>query len=82
MINLAAGRVHLGGENGRFATLDGNTSLDHGETHERFPRHLLHLPRDYELAIRWPRPSVLTIEMIGRPPAGTGDPWNFGFTIR
>src|SRR5882757_10739022 len=28
--------------------------------HERFPRHLWHLPRDYELAIRWLRPSFLT----------------------
>src|SRR5665213_148067 len=26
----------------------------------RFPRHLRHLPRDYELAIRWLRPSFLT----------------------
>jgi hypothetical protein len=29
---------------------------------ERFPRHLWHLPRDYELAIRWLRPSFLTRE--------------------
>src|SRR3977135_488579 len=28
--------------------------------HERFSRHLWHLPRDYELAIRWLRPSFLT----------------------
>src|SRR4051812_32986969 len=28
--------------------------------HERSPRHLHHLPRDYELAIRWLRPSFLT----------------------
>ena len=28
--------------------------------HERFPRHLWHLPRDYPLAIRWLRPSFLT----------------------
>src|SRR5882757_841224 len=27
---------------------------------ERSPRHLWHLPRDYELAIRWLRPSFLT----------------------
>src|ERR1700686_5380897 len=26
---------------------------------ERSPRHLWHLPRDYELAIRWLRPSFL-----------------------
>src|SRR6202051_1427784 len=34
--------------------------LAHGVRHERFPRHLRHLPRDYELAIRWLRPSFLT----------------------
>src|SRR5260370_29237141 len=34
--------------------------LAHGVRHERFPRHLWHLPRDYELAIRWLRPSFLT----------------------
>src|ERR1700722_9108103 len=34
--------------------------LPHGNPHERFPRHLRHLPRDYELAIRWLRPSFLT----------------------
>ena len=28
--------------------------------HARVPRHLWHLPRDYELAIRWLRPSFLT----------------------
>src|SRR6202051_3358978 len=33
--------------------------LPHGSAHERFPRHLWHLPRDYELAIRWLRPSFL-----------------------
>src|ERR1700686_3806805 len=33
--------------------------LAHGSSHERFPRHLWHLPRDYELAIRWLRPSFL-----------------------
>src|SRR6476646_11505751 len=27
--------------------------------HVRVPRHLWHLPRDYELAIRWLRPSFL-----------------------
>ncbi|MGY3453431.1 hypothetical protein [Bradyrhizobium sp. USDA 4353] len=66
MINLEAGPERLSGENGRFAALDGNTPLDHGETHERFPRHLLHLPRDYALAIRWLRPSFST-EMIRTP---------------
>src|SRR5436190_20426718 len=34
--------------------------LAHGGSHERSPRHLQHLPRDYELAIRWLRPSFLT----------------------
>src|SRR6266478_3150560 len=34
--------------------------LAHGDFHARFPRHLWHLPRDYELAIRWLRPSFLT----------------------
>src|ERR1700751_1964655 len=34
--------------------------LAHGIGDERFPRHLWHLPRDYELAIRWLRPSFLT----------------------
>src|SRR4030081_3387108 len=34
--------------------------LAHGSPHERFSRHLWHLPRDYELAIRWLRPSFLT----------------------
>src|SRR6202035_765457 len=34
--------------------------LAHGDFHARFPRHLRHLPRDYELAIRWLRPSFLT----------------------
>src|SRR5260370_40877219 len=33
--------------------------LAHGIRHERSPRHLWHLPRDYELAIRWLRPSFL-----------------------
>src|SRR5258708_37194281 len=34
--------------------------LPDGSAHERLPRHLWHLPRDYELAIRWLRPSFLT----------------------
>src|ERR1700681_1298878 len=34
--------------------------LAHGIRHERVPHHLWHLPRDYELAIRWLRPSFLT----------------------
>ncbi|MGJ4950115.1 hypothetical protein [Bradyrhizobium sp. HKCCYLS20291] len=70
MINHEAGRQRLSGENGRFAALDGNTLLDHGETHERFPRHRLHLPRDYELAIRWLRPSFLNRDDQDARPAG------------
>src|SRR3979409_2141344 len=35
-------------------------SVPHGVRDERFPRHFRHLPRDYELAIRWLRPSFLT----------------------
>jgi hypothetical protein len=70
MINHEAGREHLGGENGRFAALDGRTPLDHGDFHERSPRHLLHLPRDYELAIRWLRPSFLNRDDQDARPAG------------
>ncbi|WP_139031408.1 hypothetical protein [Bradyrhizobium sp. ORS 375] len=70
MINHEAGRDDLGGENGRFAALDGNILLDHGEIHERFPRHLLHLPRDYALAIRWLRPSFLNRDDQDARPAG------------
>src|SRR5436305_5961254 len=33
--------------------------LAHGGHDVRCPRHLWHLPRDYELAIRWLRPSFL-----------------------
>jgi len=36
---------------------------------KRFPRHLWHLPRDYELAIRWLRPSFSQHEITGRPAA-------------
>jgi hypothetical protein len=53
-------------ENGHFAALDGNRLLPHGETHERFPRHLLRLPRDYELAIRW-LGRLFSTEMIRTP---------------
>lgn len=31
MINHGAGLEHLGGKNGRFAALDGNCRLAHGE---------------------------------------------------
>src|SRR3984957_16854800 len=40
--------------------LDGFPRWPHGNGHARSPRHLWHLPRDYELAIRWLRPSFLT----------------------
>src|ERR1700722_13841540 len=40
--------------------LTASPGLAHGGSHERFSRHLWHLPRDYELAIRWLRPSFLT----------------------
>src|ERR1700729_2844966 len=40
--------------------LDGFPRWPHGSGHARSPRHLWHLPRDYELAIRWLRPSFLT----------------------
>src|SRR3979490_670530 len=40
--------------------LTASPGLAHGVGDERFPRHLWHLPRDYELAIRWLRPSFLT----------------------
>jgi hypothetical protein len=40
--------------------LTGSPWLAHGIPDVRFPRLLWHLPRDYELAIRWLRPSFLT----------------------
>src|ERR1019366_5098481 len=43
-----------------FCDLDGIPRAGPWWPHERFPRHLWHLPRDYELAIRWLRPSFLT----------------------
>ncbi|WP_314946497.1 hypothetical protein [Bradyrhizobium cosmicum] len=33
--------------------------IAHMSPDERSPRHLRHLPRDYELAIRWLEPSFL-----------------------
>src|SRR6201996_4621459 len=48
------------GFSGAALPLDRFHGLAHGNFHERFPRHLWHLPRDYELAIRWLRPSFLT----------------------
>ena len=44
----------------RQRPLDPFRGLAHGIFHERSSRHLWHLPRDYELAIRWLRPSFLT----------------------
>src|SRR6202023_2540761 len=46
--------------------------LAHGNCHVRFPRHLWHLPRDYELAIRWLRPSFLTRDHWTPRPHGNG----------
>ena len=43
-----------------WSSLTPSPGLAHGAFHERSPRHLQHLPRDYELAIRWLRPSFLT----------------------
>src|SRR6202035_1842493 len=45
--------------------------LAHGGSHERFSRHLWHLPRDYELAIRWLRPSFLKKRSLDARPQGT-----------
>src|ERR1700735_4682482 len=55
---MAAGAVSV--PKGAFLRhLTQSPKLPHGSQHERFPRHLRHLPRDYELAIRWLRPSFL-----------------------
>src|ERR1700693_4550121 len=47
-------------ESGLCQALTRRPGLAHGTRPERAPRHLWHLPRDYELAIRWLRPSFLT----------------------
>ncbi len=44
----------------RTQSLDGIPPAGPWWFHERFSRHLWHLPRDYELAICWLRPSFLT----------------------
>src|SRR5687767_8272198 len=59
MINHG-GRAGLAAESGLCKALTPSPGLPHGSSHERPPRHLQHLPRDYELAIRWLRPSFLT----------------------
>src|SRR6202045_1791402 len=64
-------RGPLAAESGLCKALTPCPGLAHGVSHERSPRHLLHLPRDYELAIRWLRPSFLHTEIMGRP-AGAG----------
>src|SRR5438034_11775474 len=59
MINHAEGRT-LSGQKAAFSRLLTRCPvLSHGDSHERSPRQLLHLPRAYELAIRWLRPSFL-----------------------
>ena len=69
MINHGGAGRALGRENGFFAALlTRGPFVAHGGRHERPPRHLRHLPRDYELAIRWLEPSYLkNIESTGRP---------------
>src|ERR1700716_2609925 len=47
-------------QTGFLRALDAVRRRPHGNLHERVPRHLWHLPRDYELAIRWLRPSFLS----------------------
>ena len=70
MIHLGRDGEDLSGESGRFAALDGKTAVAHGDSHERSPRHLLHLPRDYALAIRWLRLSFLNRDDQDARPAG------------
>ncbi|MGY3239861.1 MULTISPECIES: hypothetical protein [unclassified Bradyrhizobium] len=41
------------------ALLTEGAFVAHMSPHERSPRHLHYLPRDYELAIRWLEPSFL-----------------------
>src|SRR3954454_8157108 len=54
----AGGRLAV--ESDLCKALTPSPGLFHGGAHERSPRHLQHLPRDYALAIRWLRPSFLT----------------------
>src|SRR5882757_9655296 len=60
MINHGGPGAALAAESGLCKALTPSPGLAHGNFHERSPRHLQHLPRDYELAIRWLRPSFLT----------------------
>src|SRR6059058_937416 len=63
MINHSvSGQGRFMPQTGFLRALDAIPWAGHGSPHERFPRHLRHLPRDYELAIRWLRPSFLTRE--------------------
>src|SRR5215831_3439408 len=54
------GRTVSGGKMAFSRPLTRRPPLPHCDLHERLPRHLLHLPRDYELAIRWLRPSFIS----------------------
>jgi len=49
MINHEVGRGDGRAENASFLALTGRSGLPHGSSHERSPRHLQHLPRDYPL---------------------------------
>src|ERR1700750_601644 len=60
MINHGGPKRALAAESGPCKALTPSPGLAHGNFDERSPRHLQHLPRDYELAIRWLRPSFLT----------------------
>src|SRR3954452_21946885 len=53
-------------QTGFSEALDAVPSAGPWYCHVRVPRHLWHLPRDYELAIRWLRPSF-SHEITGRP---------------
>jgi len=81
MINLAE-RAAWCPKTGFSEALTQSPRLAHGSRDERFPRHLWHLPRDYELAIRWLRPSFLKPRSLDARPQGTGYPWICASTIR
>lgn len=82
---MMAGARGLRRQNGIFAALlTPGPFVAHMSPYERSPRHLRHLPRDYELAIRWLEPSFLNhIESLGRPANSRRvSLWNCAFTIR